>query len=150
MDHLYRGEMDQGFLMYFSFQICLHFIFGRKVRQMIHQILITTKKQPTMWKTWSQEKILIISLLFIPVQLSSPHWSISPTQWRRDGLLHIRIYYFFLRMFKRMDLCFVTFISRLKLCIILNKFYILNFLKYNNFAVHFLKSGPSLPHLPYS
>jgi hypothetical protein len=56
---------------------------------------------------------------------------------------------FFLRMFKRMHLCFVTFISRLKLCIMLNKFYILNFLKYNNFAVHFLKSGPSLPHLPY-
>jgi hypothetical protein len=56
-------------------------------------------------------------------------------------------YIIFLRMFKRMHLCFVTFISRLKLCIIVNKFYILNFLKYNNFAVHFLKSGPSLPHL---
>jgi hypothetical protein len=57
-------------------------------------------------------------------------------------------YYFFLGMFKRMHLCFVTFISRLKLCIMLNKFYILNFLKYNNVAVHFLKSGPSLSHLP--
>jgi hypothetical protein len=133
MDHLYRGEMDQGFYVFFISDMPT-----RKVRQIIHQILITTKKQqimkmnvwgakkttgrlktrrldkmyylgpldagrmyyvyrfvPTMWKTWSQEKILIISLLFIPVQLSSPHWSISPTQWRRDGLLHIRIYYFF-------------------------------------------------------
>jgi hypothetical protein len=43
-------------------------------------------------------------------------------KWVSHVFVKAAEYIIFLRMFKRMDLCFVIFIGRFKLCIILNRF----------------------------